>query len=135
EGANAKTELPREGELSRSKTETEGVEPRRRNDGPSGAARHLPLTGEDSPRQQPDLTLIGLKLMCRARAVEKAVYQVKKYAWRYAYCQARRKLKPPSIATSRGAAPQAASARKPFSAPAAPAPCARHPAPARSVPP
>ncbi|MBY0447284.1 MAG: hypothetical protein K2P95_01225, partial [Hyphomonadaceae bacterium] len=50
---------------------------------------------EDKPRQQPDLTLIGLKLMCRASAVEKAVYQVKKYAWRYAYCQARRKLRPP----------------------------------------
>lgn len=55
-----------------------------------------PRAGENrAPRtQEPDLTLIGLKLMCRARAVEKAVYQAKKYAWRYAYCQARRKLQP-----------------------------------------
>ncbi|MBY0447999.1 MAG: hypothetical protein K2P95_04855 [Hyphomonadaceae bacterium] len=116
EGANAKTALPREGELSRSKTETEGVEPRRRNDAPSGAARHLPLPGEDKPRQQPDLTLIGLKLMCRARAVEKAVYQVKKYAWRYAYCQARRKLRArPQVAAAREPLNQPPDARKPQS--------------------
>jgi len=77
-------------------------------------------------KQEPDLTLIGLKLMCRASAVEKAVYQVKKYAWRYAYCQARRKLRQRAGAGGPSTAP-AARYTAPVPAPGretGPAPCA-----------
>ena len=42
----------------------------------------------NGPRKSPDLTLTGLRLMLRAQAVEAALHQAKRYAWRYARAQA-----------------------------------------------
>ena len=56
--------------------------------------------GGAGPRKSPDLTLTGLRLMLRAQAVEKALYQAKRYAWRYAKARARRQLQPPPPAAS-----------------------------------
>ena len=50
--------------------------------------------GALAQRKSPDLTLTGLRLMLRAQAVETALYQAKRYAWRYARSQARRAAKP-----------------------------------------
>ena len=52
--------------------------------GPQGRKRRA------GARKQPDLTLTGLRLMLRAQAVETALYQAKRYAWRYARGQARK---------------------------------------------
>ena len=75
----------------------------------------------NSPRKAPDLTLIGLRLMLRAQAVETALYQAKHYAWRYARARARKSLmlaqtSPASRHQPRAEGPQAAPLR-PFPAP------------------
>ena len=88
------------------------------------------MRGAAARSKSPDLTLTGLRLMLRAQAVETALYQAKHYAWRYARAQARRKqarLAPAAMGTAFSTAP--------LSDPAAPARCARHPAPAQSAPP
>ena len=57
----------------------------KREGGPQGRMR------ANGPRKSPaDLTLTGLRLMLRAQAVETALYQTKRYAWRFARSQARR---------------------------------------------
>ena len=73
--------------------------PSRGEAGPQGR-----MSGK-GPRKSPDLTLTGLRLMLRAQAVETALYQAKRYAWRYARAQARRASPPPLPGTSHRPAP------------------------------
>ena len=68
---------------------------RKREGGPDG------WKGPGAPGKSPDLTLTGLRLMLRAQAVETALYQAKRYAWRYARSQARKRLKVAQTPASR----------------------------------
>ena len=58
---------------------------------PRGEAGPKGRKGAGAPRKCPDLTLTGLRLMLRAQAVETALYQAKRYAWRYAKAQAKKR--------------------------------------------
>ena len=80
-------------------------------------------------REEPDLTLIGLQLLLRAKAVDHALRQAKRHAMRYAYAQARKALK---AVRRPGRAPvpvrTRSSSRYPQTDPTAPAPRAAPPA-------
>ena len=71
-------------------------------------------------KETPDLTLIGLQLLLRAKAVDQALRQAKRHAMRYAYAQARKaqKLAPPKSGRQRPA--RASPTQRQSSPPAAP---------------